>query len=1072
VSSTTHGLEQIAAHVDGGQFDDLFIGELGWDNPPDPRPVRFADPSSGTTLIATPVAAKRGVVVYHCNTIPSRDDIESLDRQVSRRSTERLLIFTSGSEQQWRWPEPRRSGGTRYATHAHIAGAANPALFQRLNAVRFTMTEEDSLTVLAVRERVRASFNADEVTSRFYKEFRETQQDLMSDIVGIPGSEDRTWYSSLLLNRLMFIYFMQRKGFLNNDPHYLRNSLKGVQALKGKNSFFEYYRDFLIPLFHEGLGSEERKYADPDIASLIGDVPYINGGIFALHELEASYSISVPDETFEKVFDFFDRYRWHLDERPTGNPEEINPEILGHIFEKYVNQKAQGAYYTHDDVTGYMTAMVIAPRFLDRLGESVSVSFDALLAENPSRYVPEGLRYGAELELPDEVVCADVASTGILDEMANADVGIPGERWRETLDRRKHYTDLVGRLGSGEAPDVNEMVTLNLEVLTLATDYVNDLVEPFEVAAAYDVLNSLRVVDPTCGSGAFLFSALDVLEELYGAVLARAEKLVEKGVDTPDRDLSAICNEVASHFSRDYFVLKTIVLANLYGVDLMPEATEIARLRLFLALVARLHKRSQVEPLPDLDMNIRAGNLLVGCITPEDASVRFSSDLLVVQDLEGISSQAKDIAAIYRDFVKAQRAGEHAAVIDDLKANLQENSDALRDRLDLLYSPENTVGPKFDQWRATHHPFHWFIEFPDVIYEGGFDAVIGNPPYVPKKDIPYRYSGFTTDYAKDIFAPCMERAATLVKPSGRYTMIVPIAFQFSKDYNSARAALSKLLPVRWVSTYSRNPSALFDAGLGVRSTIVIGASEGESLLTTTDLRRWYDKARPYLFSTNRYVKTVVPGRDPWPRTGHPGTAELYEALTSSHRVLGEAVTTGQYSLGYKKTALYYLSAFVDDPPAWTVDGKRSEQTQIGKIRFATEANRDIAFLLLAGRLGVWWWATIGDDFHVTSAMLTTFPVAPSQLTGVSAKLTAKAKALRAEQPKHPVVTKYAGREMGNYDMLRCRHITDDADQLVLNALGLGHLWPALLLADARFAKATGERSGTEREWPFPFEPQS
>jgi hypothetical protein len=58
--------------------------------------------------------------------------------------------------------------------------------------------------------------------------------------------------------------------------------------------------------------------------------------------------------------------------------------------------------------------------------------------------------------------------------------------------------------------------------------------------------------------------------------------------------------------------------------------------------------------------------------------------------------------------------------------------------------------------------------------------------------------------------------------------------------------------------------------------------------------------------------------------------------------------------------------------------------------------------------------------------------------------------------------------MGNYDMLRCREITDRADEIVLKTIGLEHLWPSVLLADARLAKATGERRGTERAWPFPW----
>jgi hypothetical protein len=87
---------------------------------------------------------------------------------------------------------------------------------------------------------------------------------------------------------------------------------------------------------------------------------------------------------------------------------------------------------------------------------------------------------------------------------------------------------------------------------------------------------------------------------------------------------------------------------------------------------------------------------------------------------------------------------------------------------------------------------------------------------------------------------------------------------------------------------------------------------------------------------------------------------------------------------------------------------------------------------------------------------------------IKTKLLALAKRLQREQVKNPLVTKYAGKLMGNYDMSRCRDITDEIDSLVLRQLGLLNYWPAILLADASLAKVTGERPGTLREWPHPL----
>ena len=77
-------------------------------------------------------------------------------------------------------------------------------------------------------------------------------------------------------------------------------------------------------------------------------------------------------------------------------------------------------------------------------------------------------------------------------------------------------------------------------------------------------------------------------------------------------DFRRILEQVAKHPSERYFILKSIVLNNLYGVDIMEEAVEICKLRLFLKLVAQLETYDQIEPLPDIDFNVRAGNTLVG----------------------------------------------------------------------------------------------------------------------------------------------------------------------------------------------------------------------------------------------------------------------------------------------------------------------------------------------------------------------------------------------------------------------------------------------------------------------------
>ncbi len=167
-----------------------------------------------------------------------------------------------------------------------------------------------------------------------------------------------------MLDRLMFIYFIQKKGFLDEDMDYLINKFKESKT-RGANQF---YRRFLVPLFFEGFAKEETDRS-PEINQLLGKVPYLNGGLFLPHQLELAHreSININDAAFDRLFDFFGRYNWHLDYRPLRADNEINPDVLGYIFEKYINQKQMGAYYTKEDITDYICKNTVIPFLFDKL---------------------------------------------------------------------------------------------------------------------------------------------------------------------------------------------------------------------------------------------------------------------------------------------------------------------------------------------------------------------------------------------------------------------------------------------------------------------------------------------------------------------------------------------------------------------------------------------------------------------------------------------------------------------------------------------------------------------------------
>ena len=136
------------------------------------------------------------------------------------------------------------------------------------------------------------------------------------------------------------------------------------------------------------------------------------------------------------------------------------------------------------------------------------------------------------------------------------------------------------------------------------------------------------MLDPTCGSGAFLFAALNILKPLYDATLrtlqaVRSDALIAGEKSHPEKwaevdELLARFAAAGSERAQDYAVIKHIIVNNLYGVDIEEQATEIAKLRFFLKLVALLEPGDDIEPLPDIDFNIRHGNTLVGYATADE----------------------------------------------------------------------------------------------------------------------------------------------------------------------------------------------------------------------------------------------------------------------------------------------------------------------------------------------------------------------------------------------------------------------------------------------------------------------
>ena len=1067
------GYDEMRDLLDRGRFATLFRNLLLWDNPPDDlrcRELEAMKAAPEVPVIGRCVAEKRGVLVWVIDfpEIPSRAEQHRKARELRQWSSDHLVVFATPWKQLWLWPEQRPSGtGWRLVDHTYQVGRGNDALLQRLDRVRFGIKEK--LTGPQVLDRVRQSFNVDKVTKRFYTEFKKHHQALTERIEGIPAhrERDRRWYASVLLNRLMFIYFIQRKGFLGQDPNYVRTRLSQLREISDEHDLHAYFSDLLLPLFHQGLGTHpsQQTWEDPDVCRIVGQVPYVDGGIFERHDLERDYEIDIPDSAFELLFDFFDQWRWHLDERPSGEHNEINPDILGFIFEQYVNytekgRKEKGAYYTKPDVTGYMSTSTIIPAVVDRLVEAGLEDPCVLLPYSGDRYLHSVLGYGRGVDLPD----GDLPPGEYPDP--SLDIALPGERWCDVTYRRRRYKELVALVDGGGVTTIDEAVTTNLDLAGLMEDYLSQM-QADECEVAFEVLRSLTVCDPTCGSGAFLLSALDVLEPMYTTVLDRAREIAASVNTGPAgwQHVPQFVTEAENHPNDQYWLLKTVCLNNLYGVDIMGEAVEIAKLRLFLKLVAQLDDVTQIEPLPDLDFNIKSGNLLVGIADIDDAERRFSDNLLQIPGLQGAQQAAQQAADAYERFVEEQIADSGTGTVAG-KQRLTAQIRGATEQADVtLYNMRGELSG-LEPWRQSHAPFHWFAEFPAVWRRGGFDVIIGNPPYISKKKVTeYVWQGYSTGECPDLYAVCVERASTLLNQIGRFAMVVKHSLCFGNQYEVLRDHLADTFQTLWVSSYANIPGCLFAGSAKVRNSIIIACLTEDEGLLTTEVRRWLTDSRPALFSLTEYTKPdtllfLTNSRvSKWPFINSAPLSQAFALMIRELPTLYEdgLVKESDYQLAIKDNARYKFGIYDDPPLNVYPDGSQKISSKYNYFYFRTSEERDIAWLILGGRWGYLWWLTYNNERDVNKGVIGAFPADLSAIIASAQgdrllQLTAQ---LRRDLPKYLSYKLNAGIHVARYDILKCDYITDAADLLLARAWGTEDAYEAA--GDVRHRMTFGQK---------------
>jgi len=675
--------QAVAKKIEQFDFTGLFVNELGWQRPTSRQRPQVLLIDGFGEVTATPVAHMSSVGVLEITSSDSRVPDSPTTERIHRHPqlqewTDRLLILTDRKERKeptkakFSWiRRPGADEANRKEQHRQttfVRGQHPDFVINRLAPLHIDIHElSDSghFPVTEVLSRMRQGLGVQKLVKTFFAEYEDAHGEFIKHIRGINDPRDRRWYASVLLNRLMFIWFLQMKGFLterkgrkNSDPRkYLVNLLDDAKS-RGTNLF---YSETLSALFFDAFANPNPK---PQTTQLCGEVPYLNGGLFLRHGIELKYAnIAVDDAAFENIFELFGRYQWSLGESESESGREMSPYVLGYIFEKYINQKEFGAYYTPPQITSYLCRQSVERVILQRM-----------------------IEYGV------------------------------------------HYQSLEQML------------------FRMSEDECRVLVG--------QVLPNLSLLDPACGSGAFLLAALKSLESVYGAAYGKAEF-------SSDPTLRAWADEAKAKSNHDrsvwYFLRRKIITDNLYGVDIMEEAVEIARVRLFLALVASVQRVEQLEPLPNIDFNVLAGNSLVGLLKVDKenfnrisgggkSALKGKLDYFTptypslveqkrkrIEEYRHFSANGCKVLVGIRQEIDRQRADDSVILnsllrqqFQDLKIKFEEET---WDLLEGDYGKPIKRQVEVSDIEALQ-PFHWAYEFDEIVEtNGGFDAIITNPPW-------------------------------------------------------------------------------------------------------------------------------------------------------------------------------------------------------------------------------------------------------------------------------------------------------------------------------------------------------
>ncbi len=655
------------------------------------------------------------------------------------------------------------------------------------------------------------AFDVEIVTDKFFADYQRVFSRVEAAVEGISENEaeaKRLW-TQRLFNRLMFLRFIEKKGWLTykGNREYLRAMFDATEAETDAN----FLNDRLYWAFFNGLGTPGGSPNNiPEVVERRGEVPFLNGGLFEMQDNDARGTVQIPNDKFDEVLKLFERYNFTVTEStPLDVEVAVDPEMLGKVFEELVTGRHDtGSYYTPRPVVSFMCR------------ESLKICLQ--------------------------------------------------NKTDETEECLKKFVD------DGDATEIRN---------------------PERVL---EVLQTLRICDPACGSGAYLLGMMSELLRLRDAL----------------SNINWQSNQIDS--PTIYQRKLDIIQNNLYGVDKDEFAVNITMLRLWLSLAVD-YEGDTPQPLPNLDYKVAVGDSLTGP-TPSGENLGFA-----IQFIQQIQEHQAEYLVTHNDSDK-QILRE---TIAELKGQIQE-----------IHSVEDE--------------FMWEAEFPEVFQEGGFDIVIGNPPYVRQELIrlikPILKKLYPAVYIStaDLYVYFYKRGTELLRVGGVLTYISSNKFMRAAYGENLRTFFTNNLCIHRLLDFGSVP--VFRASVDTCIVLVENAEPSEEVFFVVtfrdeaDIPRLSEAFQEQAFSM--HVHNLLP--DGWILTSLD-TILLLSRLQDTGMLFNEIVD-GKFYFGIKTGC----------NDAFIVDAVTCE-----RLIAADPDSRDLIKPLLRGRNLNKWKAVSGNEYLIT-----------------------------------------------------------------------------------------------------------